>query len=290
MTDCVLNINKPEDFTSHDVVAVLRGILKTRRIGHCGTLDPMATGVLPVCVGRATKASEFIMGYDKEYLATFRLGEVSDTYDITGNVQKTDAQLPKKAEVFEAIRSFVGDIKQLAPMYSAIKVNGQKLYALARKGVEVQRVPREVVIRSIDVVEFDEARGEYTIKVVCSKGTYIRSLCHDIGEALGCGAVMSKLVRTRTGNFTIDDALSFDDVKCGNPQRGVYTLSQIFDYLPRITLSGKDAGRVKNGIRLDARAFDAKDGVTYAVYDEFGTFLCVSKADFGLLVMIRSFW
>ncbi len=290
MTDYVLNINKPEGFTSHDVVAKLRGILKTRRIGHCGTLDPMATGVLPVCVGKATKASEFIMGFDKEYIAGVRLGFTSDTQDATGNITKTGAPLPSAEDVRRALLKFTGEQEQTPPMYSAIKIGGQKLYTLARQGVEVERKRRVITIKYIDMLSADEEKGEYTLRIGCSKGTYIRTLCHDIGADLGAGALMASLVRTRTGAFTLERSVTLSEVEAGELSGGQYSLSDVFSSYPAISADEKSEALIRNGVRLSAERFSAREGETYAVYGKEGGLLCLSLAQDGVLKMIRGFY
>ncbi|MBQ1375834.1 MAG: tRNA pseudouridine(55) synthase TruB [Clostridia bacterium] len=290
MTDYVLNINKPEGFTSHDVVALLRGILKTRRIGHCGTLDPMATGVLPVCVGKATKASEFIMGFDKEYIAGLRLGFTSDTQDATGNITKTGAPLPSEEDVRRALLKFTGEQEQTPPMYSAIKIGGQKLYTLARQGVEVERKRRVITIKYIDMLSADEENGEYTLRIGCSKGTYIRTLCHDIGADLGAGALMASLVRTRTGAFTLERSVTLSEVEAGKLSGGQYSLSDVFSGYPAISADEKSEALIRNGVRLSAERFSAREGETYAVYGKEGGLLCLSRAQDGVLKMIRGFY
>ena len=290
MTDYVLNINKPEGFTSHDVVALLRGILKTRRIGHCGTLDPMATGVLPVCVGKATKASEFIMGFDKEYIAGLRLGFTSDTQDATGNITKTGAPLPSEEDVRRALLKFTGEQEQTPPMYSAIKIGGQKLYTLARQGVEVERKRRVITIKYIDMLSADEEKGEYTLRIGCSKGTYIRTLCHDIGADLGAGALMASLVRTRTGAFTLERSVTLAEVEAGELSGGQYSLSDVFSGYPAISADEKSEALIRNGVRLSAERFSAREGETYAVYGKEGGLLCLSRAQDGVLKMIRGFY
>ncbi len=290
MTDYVLNINKPEGFTSHDVVAKLRGILKTRRIGHCGTLDPMATGVLPVCVGKATKASEFIMGFDKEYIAGLRLGFTSDTQDATGNITKTGAPLPSEEDVRRALLKFTGEQEQTPPMYSAIKIGGQKLYTLARQGVEVERKRRVITIKYIDMLSADEEKGEYTLRIGCSKGTYIRTLCHDIGADLGTGALMASLVRTRTGAFTLERSVTLSEVEAGELSGGQYSLSDVFSGYPAISADEKSEALIRNGVRLSAERFSAREGETYAVYGKEGGLLCLSLAQDGVLKMIRGFY
>lgn len=209
--DGILNIRKEKGFTSHDVVAVLRGILHTKKIGHTGTLDPMAEGVLPVCVGAATKLCETFTDHDKEYTAVMRLGETYDTLDITGVIIEKREVMSTEEEVVSAIKSFVGGYNQVPPMYSAKKVDGKKLYELARAGKTVERKPVFVDIYDIEILELDIPK--VTIRVHCGKGTYIRSLISDIGEKLSCGACMEKLTRTRVGEFDIKDSYSLDEIK-----------------------------------------------------------------------------
>ncbi len=198
----VLNINKPLGISSFDVVRKIKKLAKEKKVGHGGTLDPEACGVLPVCIGRATKAIDFIMEGEKEYIAKVKLGVVTDTYDREGKVLRESKVDSTEEEITKVINKFVGTIAQVPPMYSALKQNGKKLYELAREGKEVYREPRTVTIHSIDILSIDSPIIH--IKVRCSKGTYIRSLCYDIGEELGCGAMMWELERTATGPFTID--------------------------------------------------------------------------------------
>lgn len=206
----VLIINKHEGVTSHNIISSCRKLYDTRQVGHTGTLDPMATGVLPVLIGRAVKASDYLMMHDKEYIAEMRLGLTTDTEDITGEILTECGNIPPEEEVLDACASFVGKIMQIPPMYSAIKVGGRKLVDIAREGGEVEREAREVEIYSLDAEKI--SNDTYRMKVCCSKGTYIRTLCADIGKKLGCGAVMSSLVRTRTGDFTLDDAVTVDEL------------------------------------------------------------------------------
>lgn len=218
MYNGVIIVNKEAGFTSHDVVAKLRGILKQKKIGHTGTLDPDATGVLPVCLGHATKLCDMLTDKDKTYEAVMLLGQETDTQDTSGKViretdvhelrEKTDTLTDDK--ITEAILSFVGDYSQIPPMYSALKVNGKKLYELAREGIEIERKPREVYINSIENISIDFPR--VTMTVSCSKGTYIRTLCNDIGEKLGCLACMDKLKRTRVSTFSIEEAMTLDEI------------------------------------------------------------------------------
>ena len=206
----VLIINKHAGVTSHRIISSCRKLFDTPRVGHTGTLDPMATGVLPILIGRAVKASEYVMAHDKEYVAEMRLGLTTDTEDVTGEILTTSDKLPTEDEVRAACDAFIGKIEQIPPMYSAIKVDGRKLVDIAREGGEVERKPREIEIYSIDCER--EADDLYKLRVNCSKGTYIRTLCADIGKKLGCGAAMASLVRTRTGTFTLDDCVTVEDL------------------------------------------------------------------------------
>ena len=206
----VLIINKHAGVTSHRIISSCRKLYDTPRVGHTGTLDPMATGVLPILLGRAVKASDYVMAHDKEYVAEMRLGLTTDTEDVTGEVLTTCDTLPTEAEVAEVCASFVGKIEQIPPMYSAVKVGGRKLVDIAREGGEVERKPREIEIYSINCER--EANDLYKLRVNCSKGTYIRTLCADIGKKLGCGAAMASLVRTRTGKFTLDDCVTVEEL------------------------------------------------------------------------------
>jgi len=245
--DGILLMDKPAEFTSHDVVAKLRGILKTRAIGHAGTLDPMATGLLVVLIGKATRAAEYAEAREKRYLAGLRLGITTDTQDIWGNVLTSSEAIPSEAEVHRVLGEFEGEISQIPPMYSAIKVGGKKLYDLARKGVEVERQARQIYISHIKPEK--AAENEYILDVGCSKGTYIRTLCHDIGERLGCGAAMSSLRRLGIGSFSVENACSFDDVIKGN--FSLIPLETAFDDLPAMTVNEAGLLRCKNGAFLD---------------------------------------
>ena len=216
MLDGFLNVYKEQGYTSFDVVAKLRGILKQKKIGHTGTLDPMAEGVLLVCLGQATKLSEMLIDKDKTYRCVMLLGKTTDTEDVTGKVLTETADIPDEASVIEAVNSFIGTYGQIPPMYSAIKVNGKKLYEYARQGIEIERSPREVTIFEVKIENVSLPRVTFTIH--CSKGTYIRSLCRDIGEKLGCGAVMEKLVRTEVKNFRVEDSLTLAEIEHARDQ------------------------------------------------------------------------
>ncbi|MBQ8840637.1 MAG: tRNA pseudouridine(55) synthase TruB [Clostridia bacterium] len=209
----VLLVNKHKGVTSHDIVNKIRRLYGTKKVGHTGTLDPLATGVLPILIGRSAKASEYLLSENKEYVAQLRLGLTTDTEDITGKVLTTSEKIPTKNEFFEACRSFEGEITQVPPMYSALKVNGQKLVDLARQGIEIERQGRKITIYSIIPEEVSEIEGIYKIRVACSKGTYIRTLCADIGAFLGCGATMTELERTLSGNFKIDNTYTIDELE-----------------------------------------------------------------------------
>ena len=212
--DGIINVYKEAGFTSHDVVAKLRGVLGQKKIGHTGTLDPMATGVLPVCCGKATKVCELLADRDKTYQAVCQLGIVTDTQDITGAVlEENSVKNITEEDVAQAVASFLGESTQLPPMYSAIKVNGKKLYELAREGKTVERNPRPIKISQIDILPMNLEEHIFSMEVTCSKGTYIRTLCHDIGQKLGVGAALQNLVRTRVGNFMIGDALTIDEIE-----------------------------------------------------------------------------
>lgn len=229
MINGVINIYKIKGFTSHDVVAKLRGIMKQKKIGHTGTLDPDATGVLPVCLGSATKLCDMLTDKEKEYVAKVRLGIVTDTQDMTGTVLCQKEVNVNEKQVTEALKTFVGEYEQIPPMYSALKVNGKKLYELAREGKEVERKARPVTIHYIEIM--DMQLPELTIRVGCSKGTYIRTLCHDLGERLGCGAAMAALERTKSGEFTVETALTLAELEKKLKEAGDNREAVIEDYV-----------------------------------------------------------
>ena len=234
----VLILNKPAGFTSHDCVNKIRRLYNTKKVGHTGTLDPMATGVLPILIGRAAKASDLVTAEDKLYRAGLRLGITTDTEDTTGNILTTSEKIPDEKAVRETIKSFVGDILQIPPMYSALKVNGQKLVDLARRGVTVEREARPITIHSI-AVEPAGSPDEYTLTVHCSKGTYIRTLCADIGERLGCGGCMSSLERLASGSFGIESSVTLDEIGNLTEEERAALLrpvESLFDKLPILTL------------------------------------------------------
>ncbi len=281
----IVIIDKPEGWTSQDVVSKLRGVLHTKRIGHGGTLDPMATGVLPVFVGRGTRAVEFFEHAEKTYETVLRLGITTDTEDITGNVlQKQDIAVNEQ-DFLNILENFRGEIQQIPPMYSALKVGGQKLCDLARKGKEVERKPRTITIHRLECLSFEGNRA--TLRVCCSKGTYIRTLCKDIGEALGCGGCMESLRRVAAGAYTIDEAIPLQTlVDADDPESYLRPVDSMFAEHPAMTLTPKQALRCRNG---NSFSIDLPEG-TYRAYDENGAFLMLAKVDSGVMSTIKSFF
>ena len=286
MPNGIIIIDKPSGWTSMDVCAKLRGILKEKRVGHGGTLDPMATGVLPVFVGSATKAVEFAEKGDKEYVAGLRLGVVTNTQDVTGEVLSTAPVSAAQEDLEEVLPRFTGPIQQVPPMFSAIKIKGQKLYELARRGQEVERKPRPVTIHALQVLE-RTGEAEYLIRVRCSKGTYVRTLCHDIGQALGCGGCMSSLRRTMAAGFTLEDAVTLERVQEGG-EALLLPVDCFFTGCPVLLLTSPKAERLcRNGNPLPAADMGPGE---YRVYAPDGTFLCLSRWEKGQLVSIKNFF
>lgn len=285
MPDGVIVIDKPSDWTSMDVCAKLRGAYREKRVGHAGTLDPMATGVLPVFVGQATKAVPFAEDGRKEYRAALRLGLVTDTQDTSGTVLSESPTDVSEDTLREALTRFTGEIEQIPPMYSAIKVQGKKLYELARKGVAVERKPRRVTIFELELLGREE-NGDWTLRVLCSKGTYIRTLCHDIGASLGCGGAMSALRRTMAAGWTLGDAVTLSDALAGGTAllRPVDSLFRQYDAY-RIA-DAETERRCRCGNPLRAQVADG----TYRVYGQDGSFLALSRAENGVLTSIRNFF
>ena len=282
MINGIINVYKEAGYTSFDVVAKLRGIAGQRKIGHTGTLDPDATGVLPVALGNATKLVDMMTDKKKEYVATFVLGKTTDTQDISGQVLSEREVCCDEKEVREAITSFTGDIEQVPPMYSALKVDGKRLYELAREGKTVERKARPVTIQEIEIL--DVKIPDVKIRVVCSKGTYIRTLCYDIGEKLGCGATMTSLVRTASGQFSIDKAYKLSELQAlkdeGRLDSVVLAVDVLFSRYAAVRLSGEMLRLAKNGNML--RAKDIKGCVTedgdmekIRAYDDEGEFFAL---------------
>lgn len=287
MANGIIVIDKPAGWTSMDVCAKIRGVLHERRVGHAGTLDPMATGVLPVFVGRATRAVEFAAEGGKEYVAGLRLGVVTNTQDTSGTVLEEKPVSVDRAALEAALAPFRGDILQIPPMYSAIKRDGKKLYELARKGQEVEREPRPVTIYGLEVVD-QTGPADYLLRVQCSKGTYVRTLCHDIGQALGCGGCMYSLRRTEAAGFSLDQAVTLDALlSAEDPQSLLLPVDAYFAGRPILILKAGPEKKVRNGAAVSVP--QAADG-QYRVYGESGAFLALGQVSNGLLTTIKSFF
>jgi len=283
--DGIVIVDKPEGWTSQDVVSKLRGVFQTRRIGHGGTLDPMATGVLPVFVGRATRGVEFFEYAEKTYETVLRLGITTDTEDITGTVLTEKDAFVTGQMLEEVLAGFRGEILQVPPMYSAIKINGQKLCDLARKGREVERKPRPVTIHELTLLGM-EADGIH-LRVRCSKGTYIRTLCKDIGAALGCGGCMASLRRVTAGEYTIETAVPLQTlIESENPGAYLLSVDSMFMAYPQVTLTEKQEKCCRNGVAFTTNL----PAGTYRVYAASGEFLALSHMVEGKLTTIKSFW
>lgn len=278
----LLLLNKPEGITSHTAVRIVKRLVGADKAGHTGTLDPMATGVLPILIGRGVKASEYLTEADKHYVAVMRLGVTTDTEDITGRVLGTSSDVPSSDRVFRAIKNFVGEIDQTPPMYSAVRVGGKRLMELAREGKVIDRPSRRITVYSIDAVELSDR--EYSLDVVCSKGTYIRTLCADIGRALGCGAVMSALCRTETCGYDLSmahtptelEAMSEDDL-----DRAILPLSEIFARYPAYSPAPFFVHLTKNGLSVELRKLSGlpcqDEGARLRLFDEANEFYALAE-------------
>lgn len=289
----ILCIDKPATFTSFDVIAKMRGIVGERKMGHAGTLDPMATGVLPVFMGTATKAIPLMEDHTKSYRASFRLGITTDTQDIWGKTLATKPFSACKGDVLDTLNFFRGKILQTPPMVSAVQVNGQRLYDLARKGIEVERTPREIEISRLELVDCDEEKGEYTVDITCSQGTYIRTLCFDLGERLGCGATMTALRRTHSCTFTLADCLTLDDLQRIKNEGGLFPVLPVkraFENLPDVTVSEAQTTRFTNGGELAADRVRGLQGEgDYCVLSPAGTFLGIGTLQGDTLLVRKLF-
>ncbi len=278
-------LDKSEGITSFFAASRLRKIFGTKKIGHTGTLDPMATGVLPIAIGGATRFIELIPDHDKGYVASFRLGITTDTLDITGEVLSRNEVGATKADVENTLQNFRGEISQLPPMYSAIKKDGVRLYELARQGIEVEREERKVTVHSLELTSADEENKEYEITVMCSKGTYIRSLISDIGEALGCGATMTKLRRVKANGVTVDRCYTLDELsemkEKGNLNEAIIGVDTFISY-DKIRVSEAQSKRFSNGGALDCNRFGGKkEPGLYNVYSPDGRFLGIGEIKEG---------
>lgn len=296
----VLNVYKEQGFTSHDVVAKLRGILKIKKIGHTGTLDPDAVGVLPVCIGKGTKLCDLITDWSKTYEAVMLLGTTTDTLDTSGTIISRSEVTVSEMDVLRACNEFVGEYEQIPPMYSALKHNGQKLYELARKGIEIERKPRIVNINSLRVndINLEDSQKTVTITVDCSKGTYIRSLCDDIGKKLGCGACMMKLTRTRVGDFQLDDTLTLNQISAlvlkGEIEKRIVPVDDIFRDYESIILPEEYTNYLHNGNKIVAGQLPddiiVNEGSRYRVYDSDNIFIGVYIFTDGVLSPVKIFY
>ena len=281
----IVIVDKPAGWTSQDVVSKLRGVFKTRRIGHGGTLDPMATGVLPVFVGRATRGVEFFEHADKTYEAVLRLGLATDTEDITGTVLAQKPVNVTQEQLLAALAQFRGEISQIPPMYSALKVNGQKLYDLARKGQEVERKPRQITVFKLECLSFDGVEAK--LLVHCSKGTYIRTLCKDIGQALGCGGCMAALRRVQAGSYTVEDAVTLQTLtETDTPEQYLAEVDTLFSRYEKVVLTPNQEKRCRNGNSFSVTLADGQ----YRAYSQSGEFLMRAQVETGIMSTVKSFF
>jgi len=290
--DGVINVYKEHGYTSHDVVAKLRGILNMKKIGHTGTLDPDAVGVLPVCLGKATKLCDMLTDWGKTYEAVILLGKVTDTQDISGKIIEEHSVSVNERQVMEAVTAFLGDYSQIPPMYSAVKHHGKKLYELARAGIEVERQPRTVHIYAIRINEMNITDEEKTLRITvsCSKGTYVRTLCHDIGRRLGCGACMIKLERTRVGSFTVDDSLTLNQISAlvikGELEKHIVPIWELLNY-PKLTVPEGLETLLYNGNSFKlAGEYSGK----YSVFNAQDKFIGIYEYIEGRFVVVKMFY
>lgn len=285
----IIIINKPKSFTSFDVVAVMRKLLKEKKIGHTGTLDPMATGVLPILIGRATKLQSFISDSNKEYIAKFQLGITTDTLDITGSILSSAKSNVKITEFEKVLDEFRGEINQIPPMFSAVQKNGVRLYNLARKGIEVPRDARKIIINELKLLSFDEDLQQGAFVVNCSKGTYVRTLCDDIGKKLSCGAVLTDLQRTKTCNFDIKNSITLEEAKNFAENNTlvdhILPCDVALENFNKISISALQTTRFKNGgsLNLDrvSTKTKLKDSEIIKIYSNDANFIGLGKVNFG---------
>lgn len=289
--DGILCIDKGQEVTSFVCCAMARRILQEKKVGHAGTLDPMATGVLPILLGKATKALDFLPTHDKRYTATMRFGFISDTLDIWGQVKKTANPLPTLEEISAVLSQFRGDILQIPPMTSALKKDGKRLYELAREGIEIEREARPVTVYHLDVISYNREAGELTIDCACSKGTYIRSICDDIGKVLGCGAVMTALRRTQAAGFSLADCIPLtDDTQKETLLPRILPIENIFKAYPAVSVSAAQATRFQNGGELDiCRLRGEIPAGPIRVTAPDGTFLGLGQAESAALKVLKLF-
>jgi tRNA pseudouridine55 synthase len=289
--DGIICVNKPSGWTSFDIVAKVRGMARTKKVGHAGTLDPMATGVLPLFLGVATKVCDIMPNDQKGYIAEFRLGVQTDTLDITGEIQEqTDSHITLE-QLSSVLSHYRGEIEQIPPMYSAIQINGQRLYDLARAGQKVKRKPRSVTIHRLELLSFSPESQTAKIEVICSKGTYIRSLCSDIGEELGVGAVLTSLVRHIAGDFTLDDCYSLEQLQQltdeGQLSQVLMPVERVFETYPDIRLNEVQSKKFLNGLRLDLNRviYQNKTGF-HRVFNQDHVFLGLASLDLERMELV----
>ena len=277
----IINVNKPIGITSFDVVSKVRRLFQVKKVGHAGTLDPDASGVLPLCIGKATKVIEYLMDKDKTYRVGLFLGIATDTQDASGNIILEKSVLSSDEEIRNIINSFQGERDQIPPMYSAVRVKGKRLYELARKGIEVERSPRPITIYRIDIISIrrESDKAHVIFDVECSKGTYVRTLCHDIGELLGCGGHMSSLVRTRSGPFLLEDSYALEDLERlkseGRLETALISMDKALLKMPSVYISHSNAIKLKNGLSVPSKGLTSD---FMRVYHESGVFLAIGKA------------
>ena len=266
--DGIINLNKPAAYTSMDCCAVIRKLCGEKKVGHTGTLDPNATGVLPVCIGKATRLIEYMDAFPKTYICGCRLGISTDTHDIWGkpNEEVFDGSFPSKEATEHALSSFKGEIMQQPPAYSAVKVSGKRLYSYAREGSKVEAAARPVIIDAINLIEYDEASGELTFGMSCSRGTYVRSVCHELGEILGCGGAMSSLVRTSSCGFELKDSVSLDTLRACGVEGHLLPVECAVPAMPRIMLDDDEKRLFMNGTKGFFSDADAVAGTVFAVF------------------------
>lgn len=295
--DGIIAIDKPKGYTSFDIVAIVRKYIKQKKIGHTGTLDPMATGVLPILIGQATKVMPYMTDETKEYIAYFKLGLTSDTLDITGNLLDKKESNASFKDVLDVLEQFRGEIEQVPPMYSAVSKDGVKLYKLARQGIDVSREARKVTIHEIKLINFDEEKQSGEFFVNCSKGTYVRSLCADMGKSLGYGAVMSGLRRIKACSFSIDQCISLNNfkdlVENGLINEKIFPIDSVLTSYPKVCVTSKQARRFLNGGELSVERLSGieslQDKMLVRVYSDTYDFISIGRLDMSSLVPVKNF-
>lgn len=289
--DGVINVNKKAEMTSFDVIAILRKILNMKKIGHTGTLDPDATGVLPVCVGKGTKLVEMLTANDKQYIAGVKLGIVTDTQDLSGNILEKTNPCIDNATLKSTIMSFMGESEQIPPMYSAIQVNGERLYKLAREGKTVEREPRKIFISNIVLNSYNKEENTFYMTVDCSKGTYIRTLANDIGQKLGCGAALSSLERTKSGRFSIDKSFTLDEIRNmaeKNDFSFILNLPDVMSEFEKTILAEQNSKKLIYGVPFNVAGLE--NGKTYRLFDEKNQFLAIAQKTPERLKILKTFF